>query len=151
MALSTGLALLIVGCLSLRARGWRYWSFLVLKGLAVAILLPLIWIELGTAIRVHIASTGWRVMFGLSTGVALIIFMGRAMIWCVADQRRRCRACLRRMVLPVSIGSWASQFEPSRTEILCEDGHGALALSDAETNVQDRWTRLDDSWQTLFR
>ena len=73
------------------------------------------------------------------------------MMWCVADQRRRCRACLRRMILPVSVGSWASQFEPSRTEMLCEDGHGALALSDAETNVQDRWTRLDDSWKALFR
>jgi hypothetical protein len=34
--------------------------------------------------------------------------------------------------------------------MLCEAGHGALALSDAETNGQDRWTRLDESWKALF-
>jgi hypothetical protein len=55
------------------------------------------------------------------------------------------------LVLPVSVGSYASLFEPSATEMLCEQGHGALSLSDTETDVHDRWTRLDDSWKALFR
>jgi hypothetical protein len=151
LALTTGCTLLTIGCLSLRARGWRYWSFLALKAIGVAVLFPLIWIELGTAIRLAFAAKTWHGFFGVASGITLLICMGRGMIWCVADQRRRCRACMRRMILPVRVGSWASQFDPSRTEMLCEHGHGALALSDAETNVQDRWTRLDDSWKALFR
>lgn len=151
LALTTGFTVLVVGCLTLRGRGFRYWSLLAFKGLSVAVLLPLVWIELGTMLRHLFTGMPGRGVTGLVTVVLLIIGMGRAMLWCVADQRRRCRTCLRRMVLPVSVGSWASQFEPSSTEMLCEEGHGALALSDAETNVQDRWTKLDETWRTLFR
>jgi hypothetical protein len=144
-------AVLVGGCFTLRARGWRYWSFLGLKAAAVATLLPLAWMELGTMLRHQFAGMPGRGIIGLVTALLLIIAMGRAMIWCVSDQRRRCRVCLRRLVLPVSVGSWASLFEPSATEMLCEKGHGALALSDAETNVQDRWTKLDETWKALFR
>jgi hypothetical protein len=151
LALATGLSVLAAGCFTLRGRGWRYWTFLFFKALAFMVLLPLIWVELGTTLRHQFASVTGRILTGLFTAVALIVAMGRAMIWCVADQRRRCRACFRRMILPVSVGSWGSLFEPSTTEMLCEEGHGALALSDAETDVSDRWTRLDDSWKTLFR
>lgn len=150
LALGTGLAALSIGSLTLRGRGWRYWGFLVAKAFAVAILLPLIWVEAGAAIR-SLLTGGWRILAGVISVVVLVIATGRAMIWCVADQRRRCRTCLRRLVLPVSVGSYASVFEPSATEMLCEQGHGALSLSDTETDVQDRWTRLDDSWKALFR
>jgi hypothetical protein len=34
--------------------------------------------------------------------------------------------------------------------MLCEGGHGALALSDVEINGQDRWTELDESWKAMF-
>lgn len=151
LALCTGISVLAAGCFSLRARGWRYWSFLGFKALAVVTLVPLVWIELGTSLRHLFSSSAGRILTGLITAIALVILIGRAMIWCVADQRRRCRACLRRLVLPVSVGTWGSLFEPSTTEMLCEEGHGALALSDAETDVRDRWTRLDDSWKALFR
>ncbi len=150
LALTTGLTLLVMGCLSLRARGWRYWSFLALKVAGAFVLIPLFWVEAGTATRSHIAAEGWRVAAGLTMALGFVVAVGRAVIWSVADQRRRCPSCLRRLVLPVSVGSWASQFEPSATEMLCEDGHGALALSDAETNGQDRWTELDESWRALF-
>jgi hypothetical protein len=150
LAVATGAAALGLGCLTLRGRGWRYWAFLAGKALAVAILFPLLWVEAGTAIR-GLLTGGWRILSGVISVVVLVIATGRAMIWCVADQRRRCRTCLRRLVLPVSVGSYASLFEPSATEMLCEQGHGALSLSDTETDVQDRWTRLDDSWKALFR
>jgi hypothetical protein len=151
LALSTGLAALVLGSLTLRGRGWRYWSFLVCKAVAVAVVVPLLWIELGTVLRGWAPSLGARIVIGLVSVVVFVVAMGRAMIWCVADQRRRCRSCMRRLVLPVSVGSYASVFEPSATEMLCEQGHGALSLSDTETDVQDRWTRLDDSWKALFR
>jgi hypothetical protein len=151
LALSTGLAALVLGSLTLRGRGWRYWSFLVCKAVAVTVVVPLMWIELGTILRGWAPSLGGRIAIGLASVFVFVVAMGRAMIWCVADQRRRCRACLRRLVLPVSVGSYASLFEPSATEMLCEQGHGALSLSDTETDVQDRWTRLDDSWKALFR
>jgi hypothetical protein len=151
LALTTGLSVLAAGCFTLRARGWRYWTFLFFKALVVMVLLPLVWVELGTTLRHQFTSVTGRILTGLLTAIALIVGMGRAMIWCVADQRRRCRACLRRMILPVRVGTWGSLFEPSTTEMLCEEGHGALALSDAETDVRDRWTRLDESWKTLFR
>jgi hypothetical protein len=151
LALTTALTVFAIGCVSLRGRGWRYWAFLALKAISVVTIGPLMWIEVGTMARHLFTAMPGRGLAGLASVILLIVAMGRAMIWCVADQRRRCRTCLRRMVLPVSVGSWASQFEPSATEMLCEQGHGALALSDAETNVQDRWTRLDESWKALFR
>ena len=151
LALTTAVSVLAAGCFTLRARGWRYWTFLLFKAFAVIIILPLVWVELGTILRHQFHSVTGRVLTGLFTAIALVILMGRAMIWCVADQRRRCRTCFRRMILPVSVGTWGSLFEPSTTEMLCEQGHGALALSDADTDVRDRWTRLDDSWKALFR
>lgn len=150
MALATGFTLLVVGSASLSARGWRYWGFFVFKAAFVMLLFPLIWVEIGTTLRSNFSSITGRVLCGLLTVIIFIIAMGRGMIWCVADQRRRCRACLRRLVYPVSVGSWASLFEPAATEMLCEDGHGSLALSNRETNVEDRWTKLDDSWKALF-
>ena len=151
LALATGIGLLLAGCFSLHVRGWRYWSFLAFKVIAVLVLLPLVWVECGAALRSQIPSNGWRVGSGIVMAFAFVIGMGRAIIWTVADQRRRCRSCLRRLILPVTVGSWGSLFEPAATEMLCEGGHGALALSDAETTGQDHWTELDDSWRALFR
>jgi hypothetical protein len=124
--------------------------FLALKVVGVFIVVPLFWIEAGTVSRAPIHSEGWRVVTGLLLAIAFVIAVGRAVIWCITDQRHRCPSCLRRLVLPVPVGSWASQFEPAATEMLCEEGHGALALSDGETNGEDRWIGLDESWKALF-
>jgi hypothetical protein len=151
LALATGLALLGMGSIALRGRGLRYWGFLALKAIGVLILVPLVWIEIGALVRSWIPATGWRIAAGVAMAFGLVVVMGRSAIWVIADQRRRCRACLRRLVFPVTVGSWASLFEPAATEMLCEDGHGAMALSDGEANGQDRWTELDESWRALFR
>jgi hypothetical protein len=58
--------------------------------------------------------------------VMLIAAMCWAVLWSKADQQPRCAFCLRRLVLPVRTGSWASVFEPANIEWLCEDGHGAF-------------------------
>jgi len=147
--LAIGIVLVAVGRLSLGRYGWRYWSFLVLKTIAVMVIVPLLWIETGTAMRAHMASAPLRVLVGglLFTLIFMAAF-GCALLWSFADQRRRCPVCLQRLAMPVTIGSWASVFEPVTTELLCEEGHGSLCVP--ETGEPDRWTPLDASWRELF-
>jgi MacB-like periplasmic core domain len=77
-----------------------------------------------------------------------------ALSWSVRDQQRRCRTCLQRLELPVEIGrpgsvllNWAG------TEMVCSEGHGVLYLADSPANSLDRdhWSKLDKSWESLFR
>jgi hypothetical protein len=150
MAVAISLGLLAAGCHRLRERGWRYWSFLVLKAVATLLVITLLWVEIGTLLRAPIHREGWRTLAGLASILAYTVGMGRAMLWTITDQRRRCPVCLRRLIAPIPLGSWASFFDPPATELLCERGHGAFAVADAETNGQDRWTRLDESWRALF-
>lgn len=151
LAWAVGVALFVMGTKVLNGRGWRYWFFLVAKALAALAVSTLAWIEIGAAVRSFIPHEGWRTLVGLLSVFVFVPATGRAMLWAVADQRRRCPACLRFLIAPVAVGSWASLFEPPATEFLCEKGHGALSVADAETNAQDHWTRLDESWSALFR
>jgi hypothetical protein len=151
LAWAVGIALLAMGCRALNGRGWRCRSFLAMKAAAVLVLATLAWVDVGAMARAPIHREGWRVFAGLVTMLVFVAGTGRAMLWAVADQRQRCPMCLRRLIAPVAIGSWASLFEPAATEFLCENGHGALAVADAEMNARDRWTRLDESWTALFR
>jgi MacB-like periplasmic core domain len=77
-----------------------------------------------------------------------------ALSWAVRDQQQRCRTCLRRLELPVEIGrpgsvllNWAG------TEMVCSAGHGVLYLADSPANSldHDHWSKLDESWESLFR
>ena len=152
LALTTSLSVLAAGCFTLRARGWRYWTFLFFKALVVMVLLPLLWIELGTTLRHQFSSVTGRVLTGLLTAVALIVGMGRAMIWCVADQRRRCRACFRRMILPGErrdVGGVFSSPPPPRCSARKDTAHSRSPTP--RPTSRDRWTRLDDSWKAMFR
>jgi hypothetical protein len=150
-ALAIGIVLVAVGRLSLGRYGWRYWSFLVLKTITVMVIVPLLWIETGTAMRAHLPSAPLRVLVGglLFTMVFMGAF-GCALLWSFADQRRRCPVCLQRLAMPVTMGSWASVFEPVTTELLCEEGHGSLSVPETEAGEPDRWTPLDASWRELF-
>jgi hypothetical protein len=76
------------------------------------------------------------------------------LFWSVADQRARCRVCLRLLAFPVRIGcpgclllNW------SGTELFCSEGHGVLHiphLSASWDEASDRWISLDESWRDLF-
>jgi hypothetical protein len=131
--------------------GLRYWAFLAWKAVAIAALLSVGWIEGGTAVRVHAANPAVRVWVGgIGLALAFVVSFGCALRWAFADQRRRCPVCLRRLSMPVAVGSWASMFEPAATELLCGEGHGALALAESAAAGRDRWTTLDSSWSELF-
>ncbi len=74
--------------------------------------------------------------------------------WSVRDQHWRCRACLRRLELPVEIGRTGSVLlNWAGTEMVCPQGHGVLYLPDSPANSldRDRWSSLDESWSSLFR
>ena len=149
-ALATAVVLIAIGRLSLRRYSWRYWTFLVLKTMLAMVSAALIWIEGGAALRAHIENWQIRAIGGgiVFTLLFLAVF-GYAVMWCLADQRQRCPVCLRRLAMPVRMGSWASIFEPPTTEFFCDEGHGTLAMSDSRQEP-DRWTALDDSWRGLF-
>ena len=74
--------------------------------------------------------------------------------WSVADQRARCRVCLRLMAFPVRIGSPGSLLlDWAGTELLCSEGHGMLhvpLLAPSWDEDADRWISMDDSWKEFF-
>jgi hypothetical protein len=70
--------------------------------------------------------------------------------WSFIEQRHRCPVCLKRLALPVTLGSWSSVLEPATTEFLCEKGHGSLSVTENGSGAPDHWTVFDVSWQSLF-
>lgn len=93
-----------------------------------------------------------------ASGPALVwIYVAGAMavqFWALADQRARCRVCLRLLCFPVRVGCpGCLLFDWSGTELLCTEGHGVLHVPDMATSWDtdsDRWVSLDDSWRDLF-
>jgi hypothetical protein len=71
----------------------------------------------------------------------------------VWDQRRRCRTCLRRLVMPIATGSWSNMFFLGRpkTEWICPFGHGTLRISDLQITGSELpdWEPHQDMWQEL--
>jgi hypothetical protein len=72
----------------------------------------------------------------------------------VWDQRRRCRACLRRLRMPVETGSWGFmlQFGRPRIEYICAYGHGTLKEEELQISglANPEWTaHSDDFWEEL--
>jgi len=150
LAFATSIVLVLIRRLSFGAYGWRYWAFLAIKTLSAITIVPVLWIEIGAALRAAIPNAALSALIG---GVALtLVFIasfGGAVVWVVTDQRFRCPICLRRLAMPVALGSWGSTFEPPATELLCDAGHGALCLFESLTGEPDRWVALDDSWRAL--
>lgn len=87
----------------------------------------------------------WMVATGL---LALVIW----------DQRRRCRTCLRRLRMPITLGSWSNMLILGRpqTAWICPYGHGTLKRDDFHLDVQmsafnpSSWEpHGDDIWKEL--
>ncbi len=148
LALAIGAALVAIGRLSLGRHGWRYWAYLAAKIAAVIVLVPLLWIEGSRWLWNLLTPEVLRVwVAGFAATLAFLGGFGLAAIWVFDDQRRRCPECLRRLLRPVTMGSWGSMFDPVTTEFLCDEGHGALSLAESEIGEGDRWVSLDSSWR----
>src|SRR5690349_16752216 len=102
-------------------------ALLLFKMAMVMLIVPLVWIEGNAALRAHLAVRTLSLLLGwLAWTLAFLGAFGCAVIWVFTDQRRRCPECLGRLALPVTLGSWASVFDPVTTEMLCDEGHGSL-------------------------
>jgi hypothetical protein len=154
-SLGVGLAtLLILPSLRLRMPSWnpRAAAFFAAKtGLLLAAVL-LAGIEFTHATSITMLGGTDTLTEPLSTWLFMLGSMG-VLVWSIADQRRRCRVCLRRLAMATQVGcpgclllDWAG------TELVCIEGHGMLHVPDMAACWQepDRWTSLDDSWQELF-
>lgn len=77
----------------------------------------------------------------------------------IADHRRRCRTCFRRLIMPIASGSWGHMviFGRPKTELICPYGHGTLRieelqitgphLPDWEPHDDNIWTELESYYQ----
>ncbi len=72
----------------------------------------------------------------------------------VWDQRRRCRTCLRRLIMPMASGSWGNMviFGRPKTEWICPFGHGTLSIDELQITGRQSpdWQPHDDNiWKEL--
>lgn len=70
------------------------------------------------------------------------------------DQRRRCRTCLRRLIMPVTTGSWSNMltFGRPRIEWMCPYGHGTLKIEELQITGKEpaNWEASEsDIWKEL--
>lgn len=76
-----------------------------------------------------------------------------ALFLLVHDHRYRCRACLRRLRMPVERGSWDGVLlaGPPRTEYICPYGHGTLQVPEVQITglAIGRWKAHRDIWTEL--
>ncbi len=76
------------------------------------------------------------------------------LFWAVADQRARCRVCLRLLCFPVRVGCpGCLLLDWSGTELLCSEGHGMLHvphMAPSWDEESEHWISLDESWKDLF-
>jgi hypothetical protein len=153
--LGVGLAILIIlPSLRLRMPSWNPSAaafFAAKTGLLLAVVL-LCGIEFTHATSITMLGGTDSFTEPLSTWLFMLGSMG-VLAWSIADQRRRCRVCHRRLAMAAQVGcpgcmllDWAG------TELVCMEGHGMLHVPEMVACWQepDRWTSLDDSWQELF-
>ena len=72
----------------------------------------------------------------------------------IRDQRRRCRTCLRTLIMPVARGSWGNILTIGRpaTEWICPYGHGTLRIDELQITGKEPpdWkAHTDDIWKEL--
>jgi len=131
----------------------RWWGFFALKSvLLLAVTGLAVWAGVYW-MAIHIAGTVYPAADGIVLWLFLIVSVA-PLSWSIHDQRRRCRVCLRRLGIPVRVGAPGHVLlNWSGTEMVCSEGHGILYLPDREADVleRERWNKLDDSWNDLFR
>ncbi|MFB3776631.1 MAG: ABC transporter permease [Bryobacteraceae bacterium] len=130
---------------------WRYWLFFAAKSILLLTGMALLGVELA-ARNVLALHPPYRFALSLLIDWASILTTLLVLRWSILDQGRRCPVCLRRLGMAVTRGSWSSSFlEPASTELLCDEGHGSLRVSDSHSTLGEirRWVTLEDSWREL--
>jgi hypothetical protein len=87
------------------------------------------------------------------TMLAYFLFCAGLLYLIIADQRYRCRTCLRRLRMPVARGSWTHLLlGPPSTEYICTYGHGTLKVPELQVGGPHPpdWQAHEDIWKELF-
>ena len=122
-----------------------YWGYFCIKSVSLPLILALMIWEFSRATSFTLTSTANFVAKPFFIWL-VILACGAIVWWCLADQRARCRACVRTLQYPVRIGSLgAVLFDHAGTELMCCQGHGALYVPAVSSDyVQSGgWTALD--------
>ncbi len=102
-------------------------------------------------VRILFSKTMWFTLLML----AVIALIGVGLVYlAVWDQRRRCRTCLKKLIMPVKTGSWGNIVMLGRptTEMICPFGHGTLYVADLQITGRQYpdWQPHDDNiWKEL--
>jgi MacB-like periplasmic core domain len=130
----------------------RWWAFLALKTLLLLSTCFVVSLELPIRISRMMTGAAHPLAGPISTWLFLVTAMV-ALSWCIHDQCRRCRICLRRLGNEASVGApgyllldwWG-------TELVCSDGHGLLHVPERKSSWEEpeQWVPLDESWKPLF-
>jgi|HubBroStandDraft_1064217.scaffolds.fasta_scaffold01570_5 hypothetical protein len=144
--------LLLAACIGMRADRRRigrirrrYWAYFCAKSVSLPVALALVIWEFTRATSFTLTSTATFVAKPFFIWL-VILACGAIVWWCLADQRARCRACVRTLQYPVRIGSLgAVLFDHAGMELMCCQGHGALYVPAVSSDyVQPGgWTALD--------
>lgn len=138
----------------------RFWSFLLLKlgaattGSAASLwVLNLFW-EPRTPLF-HLNHMQFSYDLGYTTLVGVWFLMSYGFFYlAIWDQRYRCRTCLRRLMMPVEVGSWSSMMRLGRPEMeyICPYGHGKLNVAEVQIAGKESpsWKAQGDIWEELF-
>jgi hypothetical protein len=88
------------------------------------------------------------IMLGIALIASGLLFLT---VW---DQKRRCRSCLRRLMMPIARGSWGNMviFGRPQTQWICPFGHGTLSIEELQITGRQfpDWQPHDDNiWKEL--
>jgi hypothetical protein len=103
--------------------------------------------------------TGRQTMFmhdlPFTCAIFAVWFLGAGSLSLILwDHRRRCRTCMRRLIMPVSRGSWGHlvTFGRPQTELICPFGHGTLSIENLQITgrqMPDWQPHSDNIWKEL--
>jgi hypothetical protein len=138
----------------------RYWAYLVAKLVAAA---GILWgVRRAMAAAMPPPETFMHMRFrdpfvtDLNYTFLMLVFwlFGAGLLWLIVlDQRYRCRACLRRLRMPVHTGSWTHVlFGAPKTEYICLYGHGTLKVDELQITGHQNpdWSPNQDIWKELY-
>jgi len=146
----------------------RYWGFLAAKlAAAGAILYGLRWtilrvvplpepfsFPMAQQERYYVPNDPFAHDLGYTFLMMLYTLSAAGLLWIILwDQRYRCRTCLRRLRMPVLVGSWTHiLLGRPRTEYICLYGHGTLKVEELQStgHSEPDWQPHDDIWKELY-
>jgi hypothetical protein len=106
-------------------------------------------------VRSEISPPHFAQDLGYTMGLLVWFLLCSGMLYlAVWDQRYRCRVCLRRLRMPIEIGSWSKMLQLGRPEIeyICTYGHGRLNVAEVQISGAENpeWTPgQQDIWSEL--